>query len=310
MVRIVYLDQNQWIKLARAIKSDKRNDPLVGLLNDLRAAIGSGSVIVPLTAANLYETFKINSPDRRRRLAELQASLSQGWVFRARKERWTIELKDFLGRIYGPGPVVSDPARFISRRFIDAFPQYLEHALPEQVEGLLCTRPAFCVFDYLMSANATERQQAVRNWSSGAAALLARIERRRCSWRNDKIADRKRAYCASLLIDEIDEILEIAEKLGAPWKSVSDIGSSNVRRLIKELPAFDVETELAVKLETLAREVTENDTRDLQSFCAAVPYADCVVAETVFTNLARQAGLGRKYGTELSTDVRVIRKYL
>jgi hypothetical protein len=42
----------------------------------------AGRLLVPLTATNLYETHKIDIQERREHLAWVQATLSQGMVFR------------------------------------------------------------------------------------------------------------------------------------------------------------------------------------------------------------------------------------
>jgi hypothetical protein len=39
----------------------------------------------------------------------------------------------------------------------------------------------------------------------------------------------------------------------------------------------------------------------MQAFCAVVAYADIVVAENMFSNLAKQAGLDKKYSTHITT---------
>jgi hypothetical protein len=46
--------------------------------------------------------------------------------------------------------------------------------------------------------------------------------------------------------------------------------------------------------------------RDMQAYSAAIPYADEIVGENQFINLARQARFGEKYGTKLETDLLVL----
>jgi hypothetical protein len=41
----------------------------------------------------------------------------------------------------------------------------------------------------------------------------------------------------------------------------------------------------------------------MQSFCAVLAHADIVVAEKLFSNLATQAGLDKKYGTTIKPDL-------
>ena len=70
-----------------------------------------------------------------------------------------------------------------------------------------------------------------------------------------------------------------------------------------DAPTYHVERELALKIEAQSRPVQEDDLRDMQTLCAVIRYADIVVAENQFSNLAKQAGLDKKYGTQIITDL-------
>lgn len=50
--------------------------------------------------------------------------------------------------------------------------------------------------------------------------------------------------------------------------------------------------------------MNENDLRDIMAFITVPPYANVVVAEKQFVNLARQARLDERYGTCLLTSLR------
>lgn len=80
-----------------------------------------------------------------------------------------------------------------------------------------------------------------------------------------------------------------------------------VLRLARDVPTYFIERELSLRLEAQSRPIEENDMRDMQAFCAVLPYADLVVAENQFVSLARQANLGEKYGSRLSTDLHHLR---
>ena len=114
---------------------------------------------------------------------------------------------------------------------------------------------------------------------------------------------RKRAYGARSIIDELDFILATGRNLGLNWVNVRDLGSSGVRRIAAEVPILNVERELAVRLEDQPRDVNENDLRDMASFTAVLPFADIIIAEKQFVNLARQARLDRSLGTTLMTSI-------
>jgi hypothetical protein len=110
------------------------------------------------------------------------------------------------------------------------------------------------------------------------------------------------------MIDEIDLILAIARKAGLSWRTASDIGASRARRIMNDVPIYCIERELALRLEDQRRLISENDFRDMQAFCAVVPYADDVIAENQFVNLAMQAKLGARYGTRISTHLTTLEK--
>jgi hypothetical protein len=82
------------------------------------------------------------------------------------------------------------------------------------------------------------------------------------------------------------------------------------RRIITDVPTYYIEREITLRLEAQDRPRHENDFRDMQSFCAVLSYADQVIGENQFVNLAPQAGLNKKYRAELATDVLAVRKYL
>lgn len=113
-----------------------------------------------------------------------------------------------------------------------------------------------------------------------------------------------------LLDNEIELIIGFAKKAGIPWITVTDIGSSNARRIMSDVPTYYVEREIALKLEAETRPIDENDFRDMQSFCAIIPYADQIITENHFASLAQQAGLDKKYATRITTSIFDLKGYL
>jgi hypothetical protein len=132
------------------------------------------------------------------------------------------------------------------------------------------------------------------------------MEQRRAQLRGEPIKVRRKAYSAVLLLDELDLILKIAKSVGAPWESLTDIGAINARRLIRETPTYHVERELALRIEAQDRALSENDFRDMSSFCAAIPYADIIIGEKQFSSLVCQAGLDKHYNTIISANLEAL----
>jgi hypothetical protein len=59
--KIVYLDQNKWIALAKAAKNPDEKSEARSALEFLVNERKAGRVLLPLTATNVYETHKINN---------------------------------------------------------------------------------------------------------------------------------------------------------------------------------------------------------------------------------------------------------
>jgi hypothetical protein len=80
-VQIVYLDQNKWIDLSRAVKYPADYPEQRTVLEVSVEEAKAGRIAVPLTLTNIYETRKINDPERGRGLAYVQATFEPGSGF-------------------------------------------------------------------------------------------------------------------------------------------------------------------------------------------------------------------------------------
>lgn len=116
-MRIVYLDQNKWIELARAAKFPAEYPELHALLEAINQEISAGRLALPLTATNIFETYKISDAQRRHDLAFVQAFLSGGLVFRGRHKRLEVEVTEVLRSAYGLPPVIREQKYFLSDVF-------------------------------------------------------------------------------------------------------------------------------------------------------------------------------------------------
>lgn len=270
-------------------------------------AVQERGLVVPLSFANIYETAKINDPIRRCNMARTQSTISGGRVFRGRRRILDETLTAYLAKSFSLPCQPPKEYLFLSDLWFESAAEYSpEHygfKISDRVLNFVRANPAEALFSYLVSNDEDARINGVRRFSSSSAELVARIEARRALVASEKLPLRKRAYGATLIIEEIDFILATGQKLGLDWSNVSDIGSSLIRKLIVDIPVLNVERELTVRLEDHVRPISENDLRDMAAFTIALPLADVVVGENLFVNLARQAQLGDRYETTLLTSV-------
>jgi hypothetical protein len=307
MACILYLDQNAWVTLARAAWDKTEYPREHAILATIVEAIKAHRLIVPLSFTNLYETTKINVPVRRANMAHTQAVISGGRVFRGRRRILGDTLTAYLASHFGLPHPAPPEQWFLSDLWFESVADVSSGAfhteLSPNVIDLIQANPAELLFDYLACSDEEVRREAVRRYSAGSTELLARIEARRLAAAEATLALRRRAYGAHLILDELEFILATGRSLGLDWHHVRDIGSSLARRLTAEIPILHVERELAVRIEDQTRRISENDLRDMSAFTTVLPFADIVVAEKAFVNLALQARLGERYETKLLASI-------
>ncbi|MGW6457521.1 hypothetical protein ACWF94_16645 [Streptomyces sp. NPDC055078] len=73
----VYLDQRDWVALARQHYGRSHDDAIAGVLAMVREASESGHASFPLSAVHYQETYHQRDPDRRRRLGAFMAEISR-----------------------------------------------------------------------------------------------------------------------------------------------------------------------------------------------------------------------------------------
>jgi hypothetical protein len=312
--QVLFLDQNKWIDLARSVLNPSGNAGHRRALEKIVSRVDAGTLVVPLTAANIYETQKVNRLNQRASLAFVQATVSNGHVFHCGGYRRKVELLKFLELIGKIRSKKIDDNCFLSNFFLDAFaerPKLIEEG--QQVETALKLNsidPIFTLRSFMVDLPDTTRKQAVEMYSASSLLLASDMATRRQKMNEQKESMHRRVYQATLLIDHLEDLLAIAREVGLPWQTFMDMGDSTAKSIISELPYFDVETEIVVKIERSLRKVSENHFRDMANIASCIPYANLVVLEKDFANLAIQARFDKKYSTVILTDISDLATYL
>jgi hypothetical protein len=305
--KILYLDQNAWIALARGAWDKTEHPRDHAALTVVVEALEGDNIVAPLSFTTQYETMKVDNLMRRTHLANVQATISGGRVLRGRRRILEVMLSRCIADATGVQVPKVTGEWFLSDLWLETVADYASGAFGEAISPValdhIRRHPKETLFDYLAGADEKTRKEGVRRFSAESQALLALMTARRERVAGEPFALRLRAYSAHLMIDEIDFILGLGRRLGLPWSSVSDIGDKLAKSLVTEVPVMNAERQLAARLEDQSRATTENDLRDMGAFVTALPLVDIVVAEKQFVNLSRQAKLDARYGTRLLTSI-------
>ena len=303
-MRVLFLDQNKWIDIARVAKGDSALAPLRPVYERLCEDVDRGSLIAPLTVSHIIETAKRNDVMSRMDVANVQARLSKGFVYRSRKARLLVEIRNALHIAFSESPEDLPSNWAIVPGFMQAFETFdtLVAAPDNARTSRLINQhidPAHQYLDYMQHQDDGRRRLAVRAFSDESKALLARIEERRALMTGSSMDMRYRAYAARLFLDHQGFVAHMLEVIGHTVEEMKALGGEAIVQFVRDVPTLSVEAEIAARLESQTGPLDVNDIRDSLSFYTAIPYSERLVAEKNFTSLARQAKLQEKYNVTL-----------
>lgn len=299
-----YLDQNQWISLLK----DYHTPDQPQYIRNLSDAVTNGSIITPLSFTNIYETFKINSPERRRKLAAIQCALSKGIVFRNRQTLLRKEISNYFRKKFQISEQVVDEFWFLSEIFFDSAAPWTKVCadlkIPKKIIELTKENPMQALYTYLGTHNEPQRREAVQHFSSDSIDLIQRIEKRRNLSRDASKQIRSNAYKASMFLGIQEIMICILHEDLRINPNLKEYDNDVIFGVLDEVELLQSEHLLASRLENESRPIDENDLRDMMSYSTIIPYADVFIGEKAFTSRARQCGLDKRFNTYLHTDIK------
>ena len=304
----IFLDQNKWIELARVYSGTVKSGPSCIVYEQLVNAVSANRIVCPLTISHIVETAKRHDLVSRTHVANVQARLSKGHVFRSRTARLLIEMRNALHIAFGEQVVALPENWAVVPGFMQAFEDY--DTLVASPEAAATTKllnehldPARQYVDYMLHQDDGRRRMALTAFEAESRALLGRIEARRTMMHGSTIDLRWRAYAAKLFLDNQGFVAHMLNVVGHTTDQMKSLGGEAIVEFIRNVPTLNVEAELTARLESQTGPLEVNDIRDMLSFYTAVPYAQRMIAEKGFVSLSRQAKLDIRYGVALSTKL-------
>ena len=302
-MKILFLDQNKWIQLASAhsgkVKSGSVYEAYQYFLNALR----KDEILIPLTTTNIIETSKRNDPVSRLDVARTQAEFSKGCVFRSRKARLLVEIRNALHIAFDYDPVLLPSHWFVVPNFIRAFEEFEASAVSMVELADSYIDPKELYLDYMSNQDDQVRRTAHIRYKEESKSLIQRIENRRKLFSEYNKSIRQRGYAAQLFLDHQESIFRAISNIGHTFAEMEKLGPDVFIKFIEDIPTLNVELKLAMGRESQTGSLKENDLGDIENFYTAIPYSNIIVAEKNFTAIAGQTKLGEAYGVTLHTKL-------
>lgn len=303
--KLLCLDFNKWIDLARAHHKLPLGESFVAALDAVRRGIASGRLVVGLTGANVDEVMKPDSLEQRRVMANFMVDLSANHSLVHHREVVLVELRRTVQQLYLARPVSVDVRSRILQRGVHAalvgHPPPTVRGLPVAIAKLLAdvgSEPEMSV-SLLTAEGGHNIVREGRAENRAVAAALGAVRKNDAHRSLDErfqmeIPNLLEGALGEALVAEVLEPLNIDPPAFFGWLREP----RNALAVRAAVPGLEVMGTLMFTRDRNAdNPAHENDGDDFALLQVAIPYANIVVTENSWAHIARQARLDRRFGS-------------
>lgn len=324
--KLVYLDLNHWIALAKTLAGHRDGKALEDVLSACVAAVDGGSAVFPISDTIYFEISKIGPYRQRRNLREVIEKVSGYMVVTSRSVVSTHEIEALLDLLVGPNPEPINTMDYLDWGVARAFGMVggfgvksesgedvtseirASHRDGPEAFDLALDEAEFKLNRKSLEGPSPDEEPELRRlgWDPNGAF---RVAKRRAQqeieqvgrfdedpqWRRGRIRD---VVAARELLIEINEALfRGLSKRSTDLEEVFP-RADETRRAMSSMPSFDV----AVTIKTAyhcdpAHRWTTNDIADIDALGSTLPYCDIVVTDKAAASNVSRAKLADRLDT-------------
>lgn len=335
--RLVYLDLNHWISLAKAATGHRTGGPYQPALTAVRDAARSGLYRFPLSLTHYMEMAGIQDPRQRADIADVMEELSGFTTLLTHTHIMQLEVEEALDQAlgtdsphltdiellgYGIGHAMGmrgglhirsasgDVTAETRATWPDgpaAFDLMLANAR-EQVERSMLRGPTDAEVPNLKANgwDPTAAKRSAENRAESERQLAQRLDNEPQYW--NRLRDVVQARYMSLEV--IDMLTQALLDRG---KTLSDVvtGRESIRSFADCMPSADVYSTLTEAAHRNRQKSWEpNDIFDIDALSIAVPYCDIVVTERYASHVLRAAHLPQGMKTDVFPRLKDLTEWL
>lgn len=312
-MKVIYLDQNKWIALARAVYGKDKRPAMVALVDFVCEASRHG-VCFPLSFAHYIETMSRNAPDgSRARLGRFMFELSAGRRVASFAAIVRHEIEVALSLEF-PGRVTVQPFELVGRGLgyvVEGVPRRgLEESTRARVPlEILPLVDALAHVDFEQAVLTgrslfdPERVSQVRLDRSPERLFVPHLQEVRERWRAaaDPLAQELALY-STALGDIMDPIKQVLAANGIELWEFEALGVEGYRRFLDRQPTRRVLIHLYREIARAAHvPLRKTDLNDWIYVAVAAMYCDVVVTERLLCDLLGRSGLAPR--ASVTTDL-------
>lgn len=324
--KVVYLDLNHWIGLAKALAGHADGHSYRESLDQCVTLVEKGQAVFPISDAIYTEVSKIKQYRQRRDIRSAIEMLSRFVVVTSRPVIATHEVEALLDEVVGPNPSPINTMHYLDWGVARAFGMVGGFRVRDgdDVDITAEVRASWPggmdTFDAAFAAAELDLNRSVLDGPSGdeeselralgwdptgvitvtenrARQEVEQVERFNADprWRAGRIRD---VVTAREVLIEINETLH--RGLHERGAALDDLFGSpaHTRRLLDSLPSFDVAVTLKAAYHRDGNHRwTTNDIHDIDALGSTLPYCDIVITDRAVAANANSTGLADRLGT-------------
>ena len=288
--RIIYLDQNKWIELARALRG-KGSPQLIQVLDILRDSKRLGLNVFPLSLAHFIETNKRRDLQSRSRLGSLMwelcdnrtlacpAAIQRRELDRALSITLNRRLNERPFSLLGKG--VAHASGHLKSIRLDP-----NRVLPDEFRALLEEQADRILTKSVLTGLSPWGEPAKPDLSGPAKKFSAGLLEARARLLSANPDLQRRAGYAQALVDMLEDILRALSFHGIPEAEFFTIGAEKLTGFVDAMPSIRIDMHL--RLQWVRNQQLKTRPSDLNDFgyvATAAAYCDVVVTERQLADL-------------------------
>lgn len=297
--RVVYLDQNHWVELARArVGSTALTGDRLATYQQFTELAKSGAIIVPLSAAHLTELGR-KSGQQRRDVAVTMLELSRGWQMRNPLQIRNCELQAAFEEAAAVPPVFTLDPDVLWTREPPSRPPVPAGDVHAEAMALADDLSAACALaDVLAEPERIESEEGAEladRWATSFSELAQHVRT------NPKAKERLRMVSlARFITDMRDDVARAGLNSGMSPEQFQQWLVDDAEDAFIRMPALGRLREVTHRRLANADDTwVRNDLYDMLFLGTAAAYADFVVGERKIGNYLRQVDPNVTAGAEV-----------
>lgn len=298
---LVCLDMKDWIQLGRAHYGKSAEH--LPALTAVRRAIASGTIVVPLTGANLLEAGAIRNDARRKRMADFMVDLSGNHSVASYESVQAKELECAVAAVL----TQETKDRPSIRRDLLDWGIALCLGAAKHVRSDVLDSPEVSAlviasgYDERVAQVERDIDQQWADWAELARSTTAHLAplQRFVQFARGALLRAPARVALQNACSRLNVPLTILERLLE--------GDDGCLALVARVPSIDTFIRLQLwRDQNPEHRVHRNDLKDLLFLSATIPYADLVVTDKAWAHVALQSGVAASFATEVCRDVQVL----